>query len=310
MTLAFDPARITAVVNTGDDTELHGLHISPDIDTVIYTLAGAVNQETGWGLAGETWTTMERLESIGGEAWFKLGDCDLATHLHRTHLLRQGVSLTEVTAALATSWGLSTKVLPMTNGRVRTMVRVTQSALPGSLNPAYKRHVIAGEEISFQEYFVGLFHSVGVSMVEYSGATTAALTDEAIRAIKEADTLVICPSNPVLSIGPLLALSGARDLLEGRRDSTVAISPIVGGQAIKGPAVEVMHSTGLEPTAYGVAKAYRSIASNLVIDEADAGLAGKIEDLGISVKVTDTIMSSRESAARLASEAIAMVCGP
>jgi LPPG:FO 2-phospho-L-lactate transferase len=278
-----DPASITAVVNTGDDVVLHGLHVAPDLDTVTYTLAGAVNPETGWGLAGETWAAMEALRRYGGITWFNLGDHDLATHLYRTQRLAEGATLTEVTAEIVAAWGLAVRLLPMSDDRVETRVTV------------------AGEgEIGFQEYFVQRRHSVPVTAVRFAGAEAAVAAPGVLDAIAGADRVVICPSNPVVSIGPLLAVPGLRDAVEKARDRCVAVSPIVAGAALKGPADRLLTELGHESSVVGVARLYAPLAATLVIDTADAGLAGAVEAEGLRAVVAPAVMHGPAEAAALA----------
>jgi LPPG:FO 2-phospho-L-lactate transferase len=290
------PADIAAVVNTGDDTVLHGLAISPDLDTVTYTLAGAMDPERGWGLAGETWAAMGALERYGAVrpdgssaagTWFSLGDRDLATHLYRTHRLAEGAPLSTVTAEIARAWGLALRLLPMTDDPVRTMVDV------------------AGEgEIGFQEYFVGRQHSVPITGVRFAGIDAAVAGPGVLDAITAADVVVVAPSNPVVSIGPLLAVPGLCERLVGRRDDVVAVSPIIGGKAIKGPADRMLGELGVPVSAAGVARWYRDIAGTLVIDTEDAALVTEVEEQGVRAVVTDTIMSTPERAAALARKVI------
>ncbi len=277
------PSEVTAVVNTGDDVVMHGLHISPDLDTVTYTLAGADNPETGWGLAGETWQAMGSLGRYGGDTWFNLGDLDLGTHLYRTGNLASGVGLAEITAAITAGWGLEPMLLPMTEDRVATMVTLA-----------------GGDEVGFQEYFVRLRHDVPVSSVRFDGAEASSPGPGVLEAITGADVVVVAPSNPIVSIGPLLAVPGIADAVRARRDHTVAVSPIISGAALKGPADRLMRELGHEASVVGVARIYRDIASCLVIDSADADLAGTVEAEGMACVVTDTVMSSPEVAADLA----------
>jgi len=286
---AVDPSEVVTVVNTGDDTELHGLSISPDIDTVTYTLAQAIDPERGWGLRDETWRAMgalERFESVrpdGSSAaprWFNLGDTDLATHFYRTARLREGATLAEVTDEVRRAFGLSLSIVPMSNESVRTMVHLEDGA------------------VSFQEYFVKLRHSVPVTGVEFVGADSATFIDPQI--IAAASTIVIAPSNPIVSIGPIRALSGVEDALRARRNDVVAVSPIVAGAALKGPADRMLVELGHEPTVVGVARMYAPIAATLIIDEQDAHLADAVEREGVRCVVTDTIMSKPGVAATLA----------
>ena len=277
------PSEVTAVVNTGDDVVMHGLHISPDLDTVTYTLAGADNPETGWGLAGETWQAMGSLGRYGGDTWFNLGDLDLGTHLYRTGNLASGVGLSEITAGITAGWGLEPTLLPMTEDRVATMVTLA-----------------GGDEVGFQEYFVRLRHDVPVSSVRFDGAEASSPGPGVLEAITGADVVVVAPSNPIVSIGPLLAVPGIADAVRARRDHTVAVSPIIAGAALKGPADRLMRELGHEASVVGVARIYHDIASCLIIDSADADLAGAVEAEGMVCVVTDTVMSSPDVAANLA----------
>ena len=283
------PQDITAVVNTGDDTELHGLSISPDIDTVTYTLASAIDTQRGWGLRDETWRAMDalgRFESVrppGSDAaprWFNLGDTDLATHFYRTARLREGATLQEVTDEVRRAFGVDVSVVPMTNDPVRTLVRLD------------------GSTVSFQEYFVKLRHSVPVRGVDFVGAAGAAFVDDTL--LHGADTIVIAPSNPVVSIGPIRALANVDAILAARRDDVVAVSPIVAGAALKGPADRMLTELGHEPTVVGVARMYAPVCATLVIDEQDAHLADAVEREGVRCVVTDTIMSKPGVARELA----------
>jgi LPPG:FO 2-phospho-L-lactate transferase len=283
-----DPAASVAVVNTGDDMVLHGLHISPDIDTVTYTLAGVDNPETGWGMAEETWTVMSALEQLGGASWFRLGDRDLATHLYRTQRLAEGARLSQVTAELAEARGVTVRVVPMSDDPVRT--RLTLAAPSGG----------PGDEVAFQHYFVRLSHSVPVCSVRFEGAERAVPAPGTLEAIAGATRIVACPSNPVVSIGPVLAVPGVRPALEARRDDVVAVSPIVAGAALKGPADRLLAELGHDPSVVGVARLYASWVGTLVIDEADAAAASRVEAEGVRCVVAPTVMSDRERAAALA----------
>jgi LPPG:FO 2-phospho-L-lactate transferase len=289
------PSSITAIVNVGDDTVLHGLHISPDLDTITYTLAGMDNRETGWGVAGETWTVMDELARLGGESWFRLGDRDLATHLFRTERLRGGDSLTEVTAAIATRRGIAVRLLPVTDDAVRTMLTLAQAT---DLGPA-------GTEVAFQDYFVRLHHSVAVGAVRFDGADESRPSPAVVEAVREADQIVVCPSNPIVSIGPLLAVPGVMTALSARREAITAVSPIVAGAALKGPADRLMAELGTEPSVVGVARLYAPWVSTLVIDEADRESAGAVEAEGVRCVVAPTVMDSAERAAALARVVIA-----
>ncbi len=293
---ATDPAGIVAVVNTGDDTLMHGLHISPDLDTVVYTLAGKINPETGWGLTGETWSAMEQLRaySNGRLGWFNLGDQDLGTHLYRTSRLEEGATLSQVTAEIAARWGVQVRVLPMTDSRVETRVLVKSDG--GTT-----------EDIAFQEYFVGRRHDVEVAGVQFRGVDQAVAAPGVIEAIEEADAVVICPSNPIVSIGPVLRTGGIADAVSARRDTSVAVSPIVAGRALKGPADRMLAELGHEPSVVGVARMWAPYASSLVIDEADADLAGDVEAAGMRAVVAPTVMSGPAEARALAETVLASV---
>ena len=277
-----DPAELTAVVNTGDDLVLHGLEISPDLDTVTYTLAGAIDPDRGWGLAGETWQAMATLGRYGGEAWFNLGDRDLGTHLFRTARRHAGATLTEVTAEIVAAWELGLRVLPMTDDPVRTMVTVEDEG-----------------EIGFQEYFVGRQHAVTVESVRFEGVQRATPAPGVLDALAEAEVVVIAPSNPIVSIGPVLAVPGLREAVVARRADVVAVSPIIAGAALKGPADAMLAALGHESSAVGIARIYAELAGTLVIDEADAHLADAVEAEGVRCVVAPTIMSSPERAAAL-----------
>jgi len=291
-------ARVTAIVNTGDDTVVNGLHVSPDIDTVTYTLADAIDPVRGWGLRDETWTAMESLRRYtardaasvngGGVAssvndWFNLGDRDLATHLYRTARLAAGAALNEVTVEIARAWGVRARIVPMSNDRVATRVTLDHDAA-ASDGFAYR----AGDTVSFQEYFVRLRHAVAVRSVEFDGAASAAALG--LDELRSASTVVIAPSNPIVSIGPVRALRGVDDALAARRDSVVGISPIIGGAALKGPADRMLRELGHEATALGVARMYAPVCGAFVVDTADAALRDQIEALGMRCIVTDTIM--------------------
>jgi len=277
------PADVTAVVNTGDDVVLHGLHISPDIDTVVYTLAGAVNPETGWGLTGETWAAMDALERYGGLTWFRLGDRDLATHLFRTQRLADGAPLSQVTVEIARAWGLAIHLLPMSDDRIETRL-----------------DVVGEGEVGFQEYFVQRRHDVVVKAVRYAGSDVASPAPGVLDAIRSAHRLVVCPSNPILSIDPILAVPGVRDAVAARRDDVVAISPIVAGAALKGPADRLLTELGHEASVVGVARLYAPIAGALVVDEADAASAAAVESEGVRCVVAPTVMHGVAEAAALA----------
>ena len=290
---------ITAVVNTGDDCTMHGLSISPDLDTIVYTLAGAIDPERGWGLVDETWRAMESLErfeavrpegSAAAPRWFNLGDRDLATHFYRTARLAEGATLTEVTDEIRRAWSIPINVVPMSDDRLSTLVTIVEP--DGS-----------HREIAFQDYFVRLRHGVPVASIRFDG--DAELTDPARRALTGATSVVIAPSNPLVSIGPIRSLAGVDELLADRRERVVAISPIVGGAALKGPADRMLVELGHEPSVVGVARLYSPIASILVIDTVDAHHAAAVEATGMRCVVTDTVMSTRPVARQLALDTLA-----
>lgn len=267
-----DPASITIIGNTADDEEFLGLHVSPDLDTVVYTLSDTVHPEQGWGFADETYTVLEQAARLGEQTWFKLGDKDLATHLLRTRLLREGKTLSEATDAVARAFGLTCRLLPMSDDRVRTVVTTD------------------GGELSFQEYFVKRRFQDEVRSVRFDGVERARPAPGVLESIAEAEAVIVAPSNPIVSIGPLLAVPGLRDALRETKAPVAAISPIVGGQAIKGPAGKMLASLGYEVSAAGIAKLYADFLDVLVLDEQDASLASDVESAGVRAVVTDTIM--------------------
>ena len=288
---------ITAIVNTGDDTILHGLSISPDLDTVTYTLANAIDPVRGWGLENESWTAMSALarfvevrpkDSSAAPTWFNLGDKDLATHFYRTARLQEGATLAQVTSEISQSFGVDVHLVPMTNDRVSTFVTLANDCAAG----------VKGTEITFQEYFVKHQHSVAVSAVRFAGASTATVLG--LDTLNSAKTVVIAPSNPLVSIAPLRALHGVDAALIKRRESVVAISPIIAGAALKGPADRLMTELGHESSVVGVAKLYAPICGTLIIDTADAHLASKVEAEGMRCVVVDTVMSTQEKSQHLA----------
>jgi LPPG:FO 2-phospho-L-lactate transferase len=287
-----DPSEITAVVNTGDDTVLHGLVICPDLDTVTYTLAQMNDDERGWGQAGETWTVMEALDRLGGETWFRLGDRDLATHLYRTQRLAEGAPLSLVTQEITAAVGIGARLLPMSDDPVRTRVTLAD-----------------GPEVDFQEYFVRRQHAVAVQSVRFEGAAQATPAPGVLDAVAHCDVVVICPSNPVVSIGPLLAVPGIADGLRRRRARVVAVSPIVAGAALKGPADRLMAELGEEPSVVGVARMYADVAGTLVVDAADEALADDVEALGVRCIVAPTVMTTVDDAERLSATVLDAVSG-
>jgi LPPG:FO 2-phospho-L-lactate transferase len=278
------PEDLTVVVNTGDDFEHLGLHISPDLDTVMYTLAGLANPETGWGLRDESWNFLDALGRLGGETWFRLGDRDLATHVERSHRLWAGESLTEVTAALCAALGVRMRVLPMTDDIFRTMVQTGEG------------------ELEFQEYFVQRRCEPRVTGFRFDGLGSAFPTEQVLTALDAADVIIFCPSNPFVSLDPILSLPGVRERVGRKR--AVAVSPIVGGQAIKGPAAKMFAELEMEVTAASVAAHYAGLLRGFVLDEVDAELKPSIESDTLQVLVTNTVMRSDADRARLAREVL------
>jgi LPPG:FO 2-phospho-L-lactate transferase len=274
--------QLTVIANTGDDREFYGLHVSPDSDIVIYTLAGVVDETQGWGIRGDTFYTMQQLTSYGNEDWFALGDRDLATHIHRTNLLRQGKTLSEVTDELRQHFGLQLRIIPMSDQMIQTHIQT----------PAGLLH--------FEEYFVKHHSADEVQDVVFVGAREAKPAPGVIEAIKTAEAILIAPSNPIVSIGSILAVPGIHDALHEASGMVVAVSPIVGGSPIKGPADKLMRGLGMEVSAVGVARCYRDFLDVMVIDEQDAHLAYNIEDLGIPTLVTNTIMRDLDAKMNLA----------
>jgi LPPG:FO 2-phospho-L-lactate transferase len=285
---------LTVIVNTGDDLELHGLAIWPDHDTVAYTLADLDDEIRGWGLRGESWTVMDRLEELGELSWFRLGDKDLATHLWRSDRLRAGTRPTDVALELQKSMGIGPRILPMADEPVRTEV------------------LTADGWLEFQEYFVHRHQEPAVHEVRFRGVDDARATPEAKAAFDAADVVVIAPSNPIVSIAPILAVPGMRDALRGVRERgipVVAISGIIGGKAVKGPADRMLASLGRESSAIGVAREYADIAHAFVLDTVDSAAARSIEALGMRTFVTDTIMTDDDARARLAGEVLGFATG-
>jgi LPPG:FO 2-phospho-L-lactate transferase len=281
--------RLTIVVNTADDFERHGLPIWPDHDSVLYNLAGVDDRERGWGLRGETWNVTQQLARLGQDTWFQLGDRDIATHLIRAELLRAGTRPTEAARRLQVAFGIAARILPMADEPVRTLVRTDDGWL------------------EFQEYFVHRHQEPEVREVRYAGADEASAPWEVTQAIGSAQAVLIAPSNPIVSIGPILAVPGigeAIDVARRRGTRVVGLSGIVGGKAVRGPADRMLASLGHEPNALGVATLYRDWIDAFVIDNADAELKPAIETLGLQVHVTDTIMTDDESRARLAHEVL------
>lgn len=279
--------RLTAIVNTADDFELWGLHISPDIDTVVYTLGGLANVEQGWGIADDTRVTLDAIARYGEDPWFLLGDQDFATHILRTHRLRQGQSLQQVTVDLAAALGIETRIIPMSNDPVRTHIHTADGWL------------------DFQSYFVGRRHADDVLGVRFDGIELAQLAHGIDSAIDEADLILICPSNPVVSVDPILGVAGVRDSITEATARVVCVSPIIGGSALKGPAANMLQQAGVEVSAVGVSAYYGDLVDVMVIDTQDKHLAQSIREQGHDVIVLDTIMGDREDRARLASQILA-----
>lgn len=284
---AIDPAELTVIVNTGDDLTWWGLHVSPDIDSVTYALSGELSRERGWGVEGDTFECLARMKRLHANAWFQLGDRDLATHLRRTELMQQGSTLSIATAEIAAAFGVRPRVLPMSDQRVETRVLTD-----------------AGE-LSFQEYFVRERWKPAVNAVYFAQVGDAFPAPGVTEAIREANVVFIAPSNPITSIGPILAVRGIREALRQTRAPVVAISPIVGGQAVSGPAGDLMRAAGLPVSCAGVARAYHDFLSVLIIDDADAEQATEIEALGVHARVAATIMRSDEDKVELARTALA-----
>ncbi|HJU29554.1 MAG TPA: 2-phospho-L-lactate transferase [Candidatus Binataceae bacterium] len=278
-----DPRRLSVVVNTGDDEIFYGLHVSPDVDTVTYTLAGVVNRASGWGLEAETFNTLAALDRFYGKPWFGLGDRDLATHLYRGERLRAGARLSEVTAEIARRFGVKSRIIPMSDQRVHTHVKLKgRAALP------------------FQEYFVRRRARGAVEAIELRGIEQARPVPAAIDAIRRSAAVIIAPSNPFVSIGPIIGLAGMRETLRAVRARVVAISPIVGGKPIKGPADKMMRGLGHEVSPLGVARLYRDFLGIFILDQTDRRYIGAIEAMGIRAVAADTIMTTPAKAARLA----------
>lgn len=279
---------LSVVVNTGDDFEHLGLRICPDLDTVCYTLAGLANPVTGWGRADESWQVFDQIEKLGGPAWFHLGDRDLATHLERTRRLRQGESLSEIMRAFCDRWGVHARVMPMTDQTVGTVVLTRDDG-----------------ELPFQEYFVARRCEPVVTGFRFEGMESAQAAPGVLDALASADAVILAPSNPWVSIGPILALPGVMDILKQKK--TVAVSPLIGGKALKGPAAKMYAELGLVPSAKAVAQHYRSFLNGLMIDRADENEASEIARWGIILDVTDIIMADVPDRRRLAEEVLTFI---
>ena len=279
------PERIFIIGNTADDAEIHGLHISPDLDTVTYTLAGLADPKRGWGIHGDTFRCLEALGRLGQDTWFQLGDRDLATHLYRTERLRKGKGLAEITADITAALGVRSRIVPMSDARIRTRISTPKG------------------ELEFQTYFVKRRARDRVLDVRFEGASEAAPAPGVIEAITSAEAILVCPSNPFISIGPILAVPGIREALRRKRDRILAISPIVGGRALKGPAAHMMRSMRLKPSALEVARLYADFVGIFVLDEVDRRQAVPVEKLAMRPVVTNTIMRGlleRKALARIA----------
>jgi LPPG:FO 2-phospho-L-lactate transferase len=272
LTRVVPPERLFIIGNTGDDAEIHGLHISPDLDTVTYTLAGMSDPQRGWGIRGDRFQCLEALGRLGGETWFQLGDRDLGTHLYRTDRLRQGATLSQVTAEITLALGVRSTIAPMCDARVRTRI------------------CTAAGELEFQTYFVKRRASDKVASVRFEGAPEAKPAPGILETIAEAEAIIVCPSNPFISVGPILAVPGIRAAIERQRDRVIAISPIVGGRALKGPAAAMMKSMNMRPSAAGVAKLYANFVRVFVMDEVDRKQSPAVAGLGMRPVVTNTIM--------------------
>jgi LPPG:FO 2-phospho-L-lactate transferase len=279
------PEDLSIIVNTGDDFEYLSLWISPDLDTVCYTLANLANPKTGWGQRDETWSTFEAIHSLGGPSWFRLGDKDLATHILRTSMLDSGKTLSEVTQALNRQWGIAFPVFPMSNDPVRTII-----------------HTMQGESLGFQEYFVHQSCEPAVKSIEFRGAEKSAPVEGAMEAVDRADVLIIAPSNPWVSIGPIFAVPGYQEAILGK--TVVAISPLIGGKALKGPAAKIYQEMGITPSAAAVADHYREFLTGFVFDARDRHELEKIERWRIIPLVTDIIMKDKPDRIRLAQEVL------
>ncbi len=277
---------LTIVGNVGDDTEVAGLHVSPDLDTVLYTLTGQIDEERGWGVRGDSARALERTRALGHDAWFWLGDLDIGLHLARTEWLRSGLRLSAVTERLSQALGLPDHLLPATDDRLRTIIETRDG------------------DLDFQTYYVRRGHRDDVLGIRCEGTDTAAPAPGVVDAISQAAAILIAPSNPLISIGPILAVAGIRDALRARRAPCVAVSPIVGGRALRGPAADMMRTLGHDPSPVGVAGMYAGLIDALVIDDVDAALAAELGRHGISVTVTDTIMRDDVARRHLATVAL------
>jgi LPPG:FO 2-phospho-L-lactate transferase len=284
-----DPAELTIICNTGDDCRFHGLHVSPDLDTITYTLAGIGDSTKGWGIKDESFTVLEQLRRLGEPTWFKLGDKDLATHIMRSRLFNEGFQLARITGAICARLEITATILPMSDQRVETRVLTPEG------------------EISFQEYFVKERWSKPVRSVRFEGADQSRPAPGVLEAIHQADAVVVCPSNPVTSIGPILAVPGIRAALAETQATVIGISPIIGVSAISGPAHKLMAAAGLEPTAFGVAQAYADFIDVFVLATEDEQMKSRIEAVGIKTLSTDIVIGDLDGKRRLAREVLALL---
>jgi LPPG:FO 2-phospho-L-lactate transferase len=282
LTKVYPPEKITVIVNTGDDLDYLGVHISPDLDIVTYTLAGIVDKEKGYGIEGDTYNCMAQLERYKAETWFRIGDRDFATHLLRTAFLQQGFTMSELTEKIRSLLGVKVRILPMSDQMIATKIKT------------------ANGQLDFQEYFVKRKFEDNVEDVSYEGATVAKPAPGVAESIERSDAVILCPSNPILSIGPILAVPGIRNSLAKTKARILGISPIVGGKSIKGPLDRIMRHLGLDVSPLGVALLYKGLLKGFVIDEIDKAIAPKINGLGMKVVMTQTIMDSTVARARLA----------
>jgi LPPG:FO 2-phospho-L-lactate transferase len=284
-----DPAELVIVCNTADDFVFHGLHISPDLDTIAYTLAGVADTERGWGIKGDTFATLEWIGKYGGERWFKVGDRDLATHLTRTRLLNEGLTLTQATEKISKALGVTSAIVPMSDDKVETRIQTPKG------------------EISFQDYFVKQRWSSEVRGVAYAGAEKSRPAPGVVEAIRNARAVIVCPSNPVTSIGPILAVPGVGSALKEAKARVIGVSPIIQGVAVTGPADKLMVATGMEASSFGVAKAYADFLDTFVIAPEDGSQRNRIEALGVKTVSTAIRMSNLDDKRRLAREVLALV---
>ena len=286
---AVDPAELTIVCNTGDDCVFHGLHISPDLDTITYTLAGLIDRSKGWGVEGDTFTAQKQLRRLGNDVWFNLGDKDLAMHITRTRLLNDGLKLSAITDLMRRTLGVKAAILPMSDDRIETCVKTSRG------------------EMAFQEYFVKERWAPVVSAVRFAGVEKSRPAPGILEAIHGADAIIICPSNPVTSVGPILSVAGIRDALKRTGAPVVGVSPIIGTTALSGPAHRLMSVGGWDASALGVAQAYGDFLDLLIIAQSDSAIAGEIENLGVKTMCADIRMSSAADKKRLASLVLAFV---